>query len=130
MNSVSARHSTAGSKYSTNWSSLSRVEAVMPAKATSATPSATRGQRRAAEAAAKRSQARGAKSPVRPWGAMGRSLGAGALVALCVALLAPEIAGLFQNVWKYDPVTEFTFASETCSRDDYSGDDGQKDDSQ
>ena len=45
------------------------------------------------------------------WNAMGRSVGIGSFVALGIAAFAPEIAGLFQNVWKYDPVTEFTFAS-------------------
>ena len=49
--------------------------------------------------------------PLDGWRSLLATLGTGVIAAFVVAFFAPEIAGLFQNVWKYDPVTEFTFAS-------------------
>lgn len=45
------------------------------------------------------------------WRSALRVAGPVAIGGLGVAAFAPEIAGVFQNVWKFDPVTEFTFSS-------------------
>ena len=49
--------------------------------------------------------------PKDSWLSLLRQSGLALLVVLAFAALSPEIAAVFQNVWKFDPLTEATFKS-------------------